>query len=56
LAPHLIFAAFNAAKMLFGSAILKGLLAPPLVIMVVRPQSDDLCCDRSVARFFYTGL
>ena len=29
------FAGFNAVKMLFWSAILNGLLAPPLVIMVV---------------------
>jgi Mn2+/Fe2+ NRAMP family transporter len=28
------FARFNAVKMLFWSAILNGLLAPPLVIMV----------------------
>jgi NRAMP (natural resistance-associated macrophage protein)-like metal ion transporter len=37
------FAGFNAVKMLFWSAILNGLLAPPLVIMVVL-----LTCDRKV--------
>jgi NRAMP (natural resistance-associated macrophage protein)-like metal ion transporter len=34
------FAGFNAVKMLFWSAILNGLLAPPLVIMVVLLTSD----------------
>lgn len=34
------FAAINAVKMLFWSAILNGLLAPPLVIMVVLLTSD----------------
>jgi Mn2+/Fe2+ NRAMP family transporter len=34
------FAGFNAIKMLFWSAILNGLLAPPLVIMVVLLTSD----------------
>jgi Mn2+/Fe2+ NRAMP family transporter len=34
------FAGFNAVKMLFWSAILNGLLAPPLVIMVVMLTSD----------------
>jgi NRAMP (natural resistance-associated macrophage protein)-like metal ion transporter len=34
------FARFNAVKMLFWSAILNGLLAPPLVVMVVLLTSD----------------
>jgi NRAMP (natural resistance-associated macrophage protein)-like metal ion transporter len=34
------FARFNAVKMLFWSAVLNGLLAPPLVIMVVLLTSD----------------
>jgi NRAMP (natural resistance-associated macrophage protein)-like metal ion transporter len=34
------FAGLNAVKMLFWSAILNGLLAPPLVIMVVLLTSD----------------
>lgn len=34
------FAGFNAVRMLFWSAILNGLLAPPLVIMVVLLTSD----------------
>ncbi len=34
------FAGFNAVKMLFWSAILNGLLAPPLVIMVVLLTGD----------------
>ena len=34
------FAGFNAVKMLFWSAILNGLLAPPLVVMVVLLTSD----------------
>jgi NRAMP (natural resistance-associated macrophage protein)-like metal ion transporter len=34
------FAGFNAVKMLFWSAVLNGLLAPPLVIMVVLLTSD----------------
>jgi len=35
------FAGFNAVKMLFWSAILNGLLAPPLVMMVVLLTSDS---------------
>ena len=34
------FAGLNAARMLFWSAVLNGLLAPPLVIMVVLLTSD----------------
>ncbi len=34
------FAGFNAVKMLFWSAILNGVLAPPLVVMVVLLTSD----------------
>lgn len=34
------FAGFNAVKMLFWSAILNGLLAPPLVVMVVLLTND----------------
>ena len=34
------FAGLNAVKMLFWSAILNGLLAPPLVIIVVLLTSD----------------
>jgi len=34
------FAGFNAIKMLFWSAILNGLLAPPLVVIVVLLTSD----------------
>jgi Mn2+/Fe2+ NRAMP family transporter len=34
------FAGLNAVKMLFWSAILNGLLAPPLVVMVVLLTSD----------------
>ena len=34
------FAGFNAVEMLFWSAILNGLLAPPLVVMVVLLTSD----------------
>jgi Mn2+/Fe2+ NRAMP family transporter len=35
------FAHFNAVKMLFWSAILNGLLAPPLVVIVVLLTSDS---------------
>ena len=34
------FAHLNAVKMLFWSAILNGLLAPPLVVIVVLLTSD----------------
>jgi Mn2+/Fe2+ NRAMP family transporter len=34
------FAGINAVRMLFWSAILNGLLAPPLVVMVVLLTSD----------------
>jgi len=34
------FARLNAVKMLFWSAILNGLLAPPLVVVVVLLTSD----------------
>jgi Mn2+/Fe2+ NRAMP family transporter len=34
------FAGMNAVKMLFWSAILNGLLAPPLVVLVVLLTSD----------------
>ncbi|MGA2213488.1 MAG: divalent metal cation transporter, partial [Bryobacteraceae bacterium] len=34
------YAGLNAVKMLFWSAILNGLLAPPLVILVVLLTSD----------------
>ena len=34
------FAGFNAVRMLFWSAVLNGLLAPPLVVMVVLLTSD----------------
>ncbi len=34
------FAGLNAVKMLFWSAVLNGLLAPPLVVMVVLLTSD----------------
>lgn len=35
------FAGFNAVRMLFWSAILNGILAPPLVVMVVLLTSDQ---------------
>jgi NRAMP (natural resistance-associated macrophage protein)-like metal ion transporter len=34
------FAGFNAVKMLFWSAVLNGILAPPLVVLVVMLTSD----------------
>jgi Mn2+/Fe2+ NRAMP family transporter len=34
------FAGFNAVKMLFWSAVLNGVLAPPLVVLVVMLSSD----------------
>jgi len=34
------FAGLNAVKMLFWSAVLNGLLAPPLVVLVVLLSSD----------------
>jgi Mn2+/Fe2+ NRAMP family transporter len=34
------FAGFNAVKMLFWSAVLNGLLAPPLVVIVVLLTGD----------------
>jgi Mn2+/Fe2+ NRAMP family transporter len=34
------YAGFNAVKMLFWSAVLNGVLAPPLVILVVLLTSD----------------
>jgi Mn2+/Fe2+ NRAMP family transporter len=34
------FAGLNAVKMLFWSAILNGILAPPLVVLVVLLTSD----------------
>jgi Mn2+/Fe2+ NRAMP family transporter len=45
------FAHLNAVKMLFWSAILNGLLAPPLVVMVVLLTSDKkVMGNRSNAR------
>ena len=34
------FAGLNAVKMLFWSAVLNGVLAPPLVVLVVMLSSD----------------
>jgi NRAMP (natural resistance-associated macrophage protein)-like metal ion transporter len=42
------FAGFNAVKMLFWSAILNGLLAPPLVIMVVLLTGDPKVMGKRV--------
>ena len=42
------FAGFNAVKMLFWSAILNGLLAPPLVVMVVLLTSDKKVMESRV--------
>ena len=42
------FAGFNAVKMLFWSAILNGLLAPPLVIIVVLLTSDPKVMGKRV--------
>ena len=42
------FSGFNAVKMLFWSAILNGLLAPPLVVMVVLLTSDPKVMGKRV--------
>jgi Mn2+/Fe2+ NRAMP family transporter len=42
------FAGFNAVKMLFWSAIPNGLLAPPLVIMVVLLTGDPKVMGKRV--------
>ena len=34
------FAGFNAVKMLFWSAVLNGVLAPPLIVLVALLTSD----------------
>jgi len=34
------YAGFNAVKMLFWSAVLNGVLAPPLIVLVVLLTSD----------------
>ncbi len=34
------FLGLNAVKMLFWSAVLNGVLAPPLVVLVVLPTGD----------------
>jgi Mn2+/Fe2+ NRAMP family transporter len=46
------FAGFNSVRMLFLSAVLNGLLAPPLIILVVLLTSDkvvmgDRCSSKS---------
>jgi Mn2+/Fe2+ NRAMP family transporter len=40
------YAGFNAVKMLFWSAILNGILAPPLVVLVVLLTSDKKVMGR----------
>jgi len=42
------FAGFNAVKMLFWSAVLNGVLAPPLLVMVVLLTSDRKVMGRRV--------
>jgi len=42
------FAGFNAVKMLFWSAVINGLLAPPLILLVILLTSSHKVMDRSV--------
>jgi Mn2+/Fe2+ NRAMP family transporter len=35
------YAGFNAVKMLFWSAVINGLLAPPLILLVILLTSSD---------------
>jgi Mn2+/Fe2+ NRAMP family transporter len=35
------FAGFNAVKMLFWSAVINGLLAPPLILLVILLTSNQ---------------
>jgi NRAMP (natural resistance-associated macrophage protein)-like metal ion transporter len=44
----LVYAGFNAVKMLFWSAVLNGLLAPPLVVLVVLLTSNKQIMGRHV--------
>ena len=45
-------AGFDAVKMLFWSAVLNGVLAPPLVVLVVLATSDEkVMGDRTNSRF-----
>lgn len=50
------FAHLNAVKMLFWSAILNGLLAPPLVVIVVLLTSDKKVMGARVNSLFMRGL
>lgn len=50
------FAGFNAVKMLFWSAILNGLLAPPLVIMIVLLTGDRKVMGNRVNSIGMKGL
>ncbi len=40
------FAGLNAVKMLFWSAVVNGVLAPPLVVLVVLLTSDEKVMGR----------
>jgi NRAMP (natural resistance-associated macrophage protein)-like metal ion transporter len=42
------FAGFNAVRMLFWSAVINGLLAPPLILLVILLTSSHKVMDRSV--------
>ena len=50
------FAGLNAVKMLFWSAILNGLLAPPLVVMVVLLTSDPKVMGKRVNSWIMRAL
>jgi NRAMP (natural resistance-associated macrophage protein)-like metal ion transporter len=51
------FAGFNAVKMLFWSAVINGLLAPPLILLVILLTSSPKVMGKSVnsALLRYTG-
>jgi Mn2+/Fe2+ NRAMP family transporter len=50
------FAGFNAVKMLFWSAVLNGILAPPLVVLVVLLTSDKKVMGKRVNSRWATVL
>jgi NRAMP (natural resistance-associated macrophage protein)-like metal ion transporter len=50
------FAGMNAVKMLFWSAVLNGLLAPPLVVLVVMLTSDRQVMGERTNTFFLKAL
>jgi Mn2+/Fe2+ NRAMP family transporter len=50
------FAGLNAVKMLFWSAVLNGVLAPPLVVLVVMLTSDKRVMGKRVNSRLMKGL